>query len=211
MSLSPRPRVSASPRRTPDTSPRRHLLVSLSPCLLVCLTLLPLACVEDATDLQSARDQAASTLDQARARESTLSHQLSTLPANDPLRLKLQPQLDRLDQFITSIQQELPKLDAALQSAKTASQPPDPTLTQAVSAIPYGSLALALLGLTIGVGKHVQASNLLSKHQQSQKAFTQIVEALDSLLPSPPTPAQQATITAALASTTNPQSTTPKP
>ena len=189
------------PRRLP------HLLVSKSPCLLVCLTicLLPISCVEDSTDLQSARDQAASTLDQARARESQLSQQLSTLPANDPLRLKLQPQLDRLDQFISTLQQQIPKLDAAIKSSQSTPQPIDPTLQQSLSTIPYGSLAVALLGLTFGVIKHVQASNLLSKHQQSQQAFTQIVQALDSLLPKSPTPDQQATLTAALTTTSNPQ------
>ncbi len=191
----------ALPTRRP-LSPRRpfpHLPLTPSPSLplLLILPLLFAGCAQDATNLQSARDQSAITIAEARTRESQLSQQLSTLPSNDPLRQRLQPQLDKLDQFINQAQSQLPKLDAAIKAAQTPPQPLDPTLQQTLSAIPYGSIAVAILGLSFATLKHLQSANLLTQYQQSQKAFQQIVQALDSILPTP-TPDQQLKLNAAL-------------
>lgn len=171
------------------------LLVSLSPLLLVCPS-----CTEDALNLQSAHDQAAATLQEAQSDRDRIRRELTALPPDDPVRKALAPQLDRLDQLIAKTQAYLPLLEAAAQSMQ--SQPIDPALAQALAAVPYGSLALALLGITVGAAKHLQSARLLAQHQQSQKAFDQIVQALaapfPAATPTPPAPDQQAQLTAAL-------------
>jgi hypothetical protein len=89
----------------------------------------------------------------------------------------------------------VPLLDAAIKSAGTGQI--DPALQQAVAAIPYGSLALAVIALIFGIVKHIQAGTLSTRGQQTQKAFEQVVGALDAALPSP-TPDQQSKVDAVL-------------
>ena len=150
---------------------------------------------QDVAQLQQARDQTVAALQQAKADHDQIQQQLAALPANDPLRQRLQPQLDKLDQIIAKAQSYLPLVDAALKSAQSGQL--DPTLQQAASAIPYGSLALALVGIVFGVVKHLQAGNLVGQQQQTQKAFEQIVSAMDAALPAP-SPDQKAKVDAVL-------------
>jgi|SRR5579884_652416 len=150
---------------------------------------------QDVARLQTARDQAVATLQQAQAAETQVKQQLTTLPADDPVRKALEPQLAKLDQIITKAQSYLPLLDASIKSAQSGQL--DPSLQQAASMIPYGSLVLAFVGLVFGVVKHVQAGNLLDQHAQTQKAFQQVVAALDAAVPNP-TPEQQAKVEGAL-------------
>jgi hypothetical protein len=155
--------------------------------LLLLTSLLP-GCAQDAANLQAARDQAAATIHQAQTARDQIQQKLTTLPANDPLRAHLQPEIDRLDQIITKADSYLPLLDAAIRSAQ--SQPVDPTIQQAVSTIPYGTLAVALIGVIFGVVKHFQAGTLIDREQNTQKAFQQLVAAIDTALPAP-TPDQK--------------------
>jgi hypothetical protein len=69
----------------------------------------------------------------------------------------------------------------------------DPNLAAAVSAIPYGSLALGVAGLIWATMKHVQAGKVVDEHTQMQQAFKQVVGALDAALPEP-TAAQKTAI-----------------
>ena len=73
----------------------------------------------------------------------------------------------------------------------------DPGLQSAAATIPYGSLALAAIGIAWGIAKHVQAGKTLAEGQQVQAAFTQMVKALDVALPQP-TELQKAAIAGAL-------------
>jgi hypothetical protein len=140
-------------------------------------------CAQDAANLQSVRAQTASILQQAESTRDVLKQQLTTRPADDPLRQHLQPEIDQLDQIITRADSYLPLLDAAIRTAQ--SQPIDPQTQQAVSVIPYGSLALAVISIIFGIIKHVQAGNLIDQQQQVDKAFTQLVAAVDTALPVP--------------------------
>jgi hypothetical protein len=151
--------------------------------LLLPLTFSLTGCAQDAANLQEARAQTATVLQQAQSTRNQLQQQLTTRPADDPLRSHLQPEIDQLDQVITKADAYLPLLDAAIRSAQ--SQPIDPQIQQAVSVIPYGSLAVALIGIVFGVIKHVQANNLVDQQQQVQKAFDQLVTAIDTALPAP--------------------------
>ena len=151
---------------------------------------------QDLANLQQARDQTAAALQQAQADQQQIQHQLATRPANDPLRHQLEPQLQKLEDIITKAQAALPQLDAAIKSVRSG-QPVDPSVQQAVSAIPYGSLALAAASLIFGVVKHVQAGNLVDQQEQTQKAFEQVVAALDAAFPNP-TPEQQAKLSGVL-------------
>jgi cell division protein FtsB len=138
---------------------------------------------QDLQQLQQARAQTVSELDQAQATQTQLRQSLTTLPADDPIRKELEPKLDELDALIQRLQGYVPVLDGAIQSLSTSQV--DPTLQQAAAAIPYGSLVLAALSLAFGVVKHVQAGNLSDQEQQAQKAFAQIVAAMDAALPTP--------------------------
>ena len=146
---------------------------------------------QDLAQLQQARDQTAATLQQAQSAHDQIQQQLTTLPTTDPVRRQLQPLLDQLDQIITKAQTYLPLLDATIKSAQSGQI--DPSMQQAVSVIPYGSLALAFVGVVFGVIKHVQAGNLAGQHQQIQKAFQQVVTAMDAAIPAP-NPEQKAKV-----------------
>jgi len=177
-----------------------HSHLSLRPfrtaILLLTGALLLAGCTaQDLAQLQQAHDQAVTTLDQAQTAQKQITQQITTLPANDPVRQALQPKLDQLNQVIVQIQAYVPLLDAAIKSVGTGQI--DPTLQQAVSAIPYGSLALAVVALIFGIVKHIQAGTLSTQGQQAQKAFEQVVGALDAALPSP-TPDQQSKVDAVL-------------
>jgi hypothetical protein len=150
--------------------------------LLLLTTFLP-GCAQDAPNLQSARNQAAATIHDAQTARDQLQQKLTTLRADDPLRAHLQPEIDQLDQIITRADSYLPLLDAAIRSAQ--SQPIDPTVQQAVSTIPYGTLAVALIGVVFGVVRHLQANSLVDKEQNTQRAFEQLVAAVDTALPTP--------------------------
>jgi hypothetical protein len=54
-----------------------------------------------------------------------------------------------------------------------------------------------VVGLVFGIVKHVQNGNLVSKTADAEKAFEQIIGAMDAALPSP-TPDQQAKVNAVL-------------
>jgi hypothetical protein len=158
-------------------------------------TLLAGCGAQDLQHLQQARDQTVAALAQAQSAHDQIRQQLATLPADDPVRKRLEPQLARLDQIISKAQSFLPLLDAGIKSAQSGQL--DPSLQQAVSVIPYGSLALALVGVIFGIIKHVQAGNLVDQNDQAQKAFQQVVSALDALVPNP-TPEQQSKVEAVL-------------
>ena len=163
-----------------------------SPCvgLLIVGSLGLAGCgAKDLQDLQQASEQATTVITQASAARTQVQKQLTTLPADDPIRQRLEPQLAALDKIVTQAQSYLPAIDAALKSAQSGQI--DPSLQQAVAAIPYGSLALALVGVVFGAVKHVKAGTLVDQQQQTQKAFEQVVTALDAALPTP-TPDQQA-------------------
>lgn len=161
-------------------------------CAIVVFTISLCGCTaQDLSQLQQARDQTASVLTQAKTAQAQIQQQVAALPANDPVRQQLEPQLNKLDQIIAKAQAYLPVIDAAMKSASSGQI--DPSLQQAVSVIPYGSLALAFVSVAFGVIKHVQATNLVGQQQQTQKAFTQVVSAIDAVLPSP-TPEQQAKV-----------------
>ena len=163
--------------------------------LLLLATLLAGCAAQDLQHLQQARDQTAVALQQAQSAHDQIQQQLTTLPADDPIRKQLEPQLARLDQIITKAQSFLPLLDAGIKSAQSGQL--DPSLQQAVSVIPYGSLAVAAVGVVFGIIKHVQAGNLVNQNDQAQKAFQQVVSALDTIVPNP-TPEQQTKVDAVL-------------
>ena len=150
---------------------------------------------QDLQTLQQAHDQAVSTLGQAQAAEKQISQQVTTLPATDPVREALEPKLDQLDQIIKQIQSYVPVLNATIASAGTGQI--DPVVQQAAAAIPYGSLALAVIAVVFGVIKHVQAGTLSAEGQQTQKAFQQLVDAMHAAIPSP-SPEQQAKVDSVL-------------
>lgn len=150
---------------------------------------------EDVAKLSAARDETAAAVTAAKNAEGVIGAQIAALPATDPVRQALEPQITRLDAIISRGEQFLPVLDGAVKSAQSGQM--DPTLAATASAIPYGSLALAVVGLVWGVVKHVQAGNALGQQQTFQQAFEQVVDALDSAVPEP-TPAQQAAIAGAL-------------
>jgi high-affinity Fe2+/Pb2+ permease len=175
-----------------------HLFAKSVRCtaIIICASIFLVGCTaQDLQQLQQARTQAVATLDQAQTAQSQIQKQLTTLPASDPLRQQLEPKLEKLDALITQIQTYVPVLDGAIRSLGTGQ--PDPALQQAAAVIPYGSLALALIGVVFGVIKHVQAGNLSDQEAQTQKAFEQIVSALDAALPTP-TPEQKAAVDAVL-------------
>jgi hypothetical protein len=168
---------------------RTTLLLLLGAMLLTGCT------AQDLAQLQQAHDQAVATLGEAQTAQKQITQQITTLPANDPARQALQPRLDQLNQVIAQVQAYVPVLDAAIKSAGTGQI--DPTLQQAVAAIPYGSLALAVVALIFGIIKHIQAGTLSQQGQQTQKAFEQVVGAMDAALPAP-TPDQQSKVDAVL-------------
>ena len=150
---------------------------------------------QDIDKLQQARDQTVAVLQQASDAQAQIQQQLTTLPANDPLRQRLGPQLQKLDEIVSKAQAYVPVLDAAIKSAQGGQI--DPSLQQAVSVIPYGSLAVAVIGVIFGIIKHIQAGSLIDQQQQTQKAFEQVVSAMDAALPTP-SPEQQAKVAGVL-------------
>jgi hypothetical protein len=163
--------------------------------LLLSAFLLLGGCAADVQQLQQARDQAAATLSAAQIAAASVQQQLTTRPANDPARQTLQPELGQLQTIISQVQAYLPAINAAIQAAGSGQV--DPVVQQAAAVIPYGSLALAAISIVFAVVKHVQAGNLTQQQQQTQKAFEQIVTALDAALPAP-TPEQQAKVSGVL-------------
>jgi hypothetical protein len=165
--------------------------------LLCCVLLLSLTagCADDAATLAQAHATATTLVQEAQTTRATLAAKLSTMPASDPSRANVQSQLNQLDQIISTVQTALPKLDAA--AAATTQPAIDPAIVQAAGAIPYGSLAVAVVGLIFGIVKHIQNGNLVEKTADAEKAFEQVVGALDAALPSP-TPDQQAKVNAVL-------------
>lgn len=160
--------------------------------VIVASAFLPAGCASDLPQLQQARDAATATLAQARAVDASLRQQAATRPADDPLHA----QVDQLESVIAKVQAILPTINAAIASIN-AGGTVDPAVQQAAGAIPYGSIALAVASLVFALVKHVQAGNLASQQQQAQKAFEQVVAAMDAALPAP-TPEQQAKVQAVL-------------
>ena len=163
--------------------------------LLLCTCLLLGGCAGDTQQLQQAQTQANATLSAAQAAAAQIQQQLTTRPADDPARAQLQPELQQIEGIISQVQASLPAINAAIQSAGSGQV--DPAIQQAAAAIPYGSLVLAGLSLVLAVVKHIQAGNLSEAQQQTQKAFEQIVTALDAVIPNP-TAEQQSKVDAAL-------------
>ena len=162
------------------------------------LALLLAGCsAQDLATLQQSRDQTAAALADAQAAQARVQQSLATRPADDPVRQQVAPELTKLQTTIGQLQSVLPAIDAAMKSASANTAQLDPSVQQAVGAIPYGSLALAALALIFGTIKHVQAGNLSDQAGQAQKAFQQIVAALDAVLPNP-TADQQMKVEAAL-------------
>jgi hypothetical protein len=163
--------------------------------LLLSAFLLIGGCAGDAQQLQQAQTQANATLSAAQAAAAQIQQQLTTRPADDPARQQLQPELQQIEGIISQVQASLPAINAAIQAAGSGQA--DPAIQQAAAAIPYGSLVLAGISLVLAVVKHIQAGNLTQAQQQTQKAFEQIVTALDAVIPNP-TPEQQSKVDAAL-------------
>lgn len=159
-------------------------------CLLLSACTLP-GCTGDLQQLQQAQTQANATLSAAQAAAAQVQQQLTTQPADSPAQQELQ----QIQTIISQVQGYLPALSAAIQSASSGTT--DPAIQQAAAAIPYGSLALAAISLVVAVVKHIQAGNLSQQVQQTQKAFEQIVSAMDAVIPNP-TAEQQAQVNAAL-------------
>ena len=154
---------------------------SIGGCIL--LILLGGCAAQDAANLTAARTQVTTETANEQDMESALKSQIAALPATDPLRKTLEPQLAQLDALIARGQQYVPLADAAIQSVQEGQI--DPNLQAAASAIPYGSLTLAVIGLIWGIVKHVQTGNLVDEQGQMQLAFKQVVSALDAALPEP--------------------------
>lgn len=154
----------------------RLLLMALCGTMLGCAA-------QDLARLQTVRDQTTSAITQATQEETTLKQQLAALPANDSVRKTIEPELAKLDAMIARGQQYLPVIDGAISSAQAGQI--DPTLQTAVAAIPYGSLALGVVGVVWGLIKHLQAGKTAEEGQQVQSAFAQMVQALDAALPQP--------------------------
>jgi hypothetical protein len=163
-------------------------------CVVLFLSL-TVGCAGDISAIDQARSDANTLVKNEQTTRAGIVSKLSTMPSTDPARTNLQSQLDKLDQLIAATQASLPKLDAAAKDPAPA--PIDPAITQAAGAIPYGTLVVAVVGLVFGVVKHVQNGTLVDKQQEAEKAFEQIVGALDAALPSP-TPDQQARVNAVL-------------
>jgi len=170
----------------------KHTTIPILFGALLCLS----GCTaQDLATVQQARDQAATTIQQAQAAQTQIRQQLTTMPADDPVREQLQPLLDQLGQIITKAQAYLPALDASIKTLQNGQI--DPSVQQEVSVIPYGSLALAIISIIFGIVKHVQAGNMADNQQQIQKAFEQVVAAMDAVVPTP-TPEQQAKVDSVL-------------
>lgn len=150
--------------------------------MILCGTMLGCA-AQDVARLQAVRNQTSSAITQAALEESSLKQQLAALPANDPVRKAIEPELVKLDALIARGQQYLPVIDGAISSARAGQI--DPNLQTAVAAIPYGSLALGVVGIAWGLIKHLQAGKTAEEGQQVQSAFAQMVQALDAALPQP--------------------------
>ena len=174
-----------------------HSLIqrALPASLLLSAALLLAGCAGDLQQLQQARDQATVTLTAAQAAATQVQQQLTTRPATDPARQTLEPELTHLQTIIAQVQAYLPAINAAIQAASSGAV--DPAIQQAAAVIPYGSLALAVIGIVFAAIKHVQAGNLTQQQQQTQKAFEQVVTAMDAALPAP-TPEQQAKVSGVL-------------
>ncbi len=154
----------------------RLLLMTLCGTMLGCAA-------QDVARLQAVRDQTTSAISQATQEETSLKQQVAALPANDPVRKTIEPELAKLDALIARGQQYLPVIDGAINSAQAGQI--DPALQTAVAAIPYGSLALGVAGIIWGLIKHFQAGETAKEGQQVQSAFAQMVQALDAALPQP--------------------------
>lgn len=150
-----------------------------------------LGCAGDLQQLQQAQTQASATLAAAQAAAATVQQTLTTQPSDASAKQELQ----QIQTIISQVQSELPAVSAAIQSASSGAV--DPAIQQAAAAIPYGSLALAAISLIVAVVKHIQAGNLTQQVQAAQKAFQQIVTAMDAVVPNP-TAEQQSKVDAVL-------------
>ncbi len=149
----------------------------------------------DLAKLTAARTETVAAVASAKDSEAVLRSQIDALPVSDPVRKTLEPKLAELDSAIARGEQYLPVVDGAIQSAQSGQI--DPAVSAAVSAVPYGSLALAAIGLVWATVKHVQASSALEQHAKTQLALKQVVSALDAAVPEP-TPAQNGAIAGVL-------------
>lgn len=161
--------------------------------VLAAALLLP-SCTTDTAQLQQTRDAANATLAQAQAVDATLRQQATTRPADDPLHA----QVSKLETVIAQVQSLLPTINAAIAGLNSGAI--DPAVQQALGAVPYGSIALAVASLIFALFKHVQAGNLSVAQQQTQKAFEQVVAAINAPSSAPaPTPASSASAQPAVA------------
>lgn len=162
---------------------------------VLCVGFLGGCAAQDAASLTEAQSQAAALAQDAGAVRNQVQARLTTMPATDPQYTRLETELNQLDAIVAKAQAYAPLVSAAVQSQTT--QTIDPTLQQAIAALPYGSIALAVLSVVFALVKHVQAGQLVNQQQQTQKAFEQVVGALDAAMPEP-TADQQAKVAAVL-------------
>ena len=104
-------------------------------------------------------------------------------------------QVNQLDGVLKQAQSIVTVLGSTIATAAVVAQ--DPAMQALAAAIPYGSLAVGVLGVVAAVIKHAQAASATQQQQQTQKALTQVVGALDAALPNP-TPEQQSKIASVL-------------
>jgi len=107
----------------------------------------------------------------------SLRAEIATLSPDDPVRKATEAKLVKVNESLAAAQVKLGQLDGALAAADSAirslstGEPFDPKVTAAVKDIPYGNLALSVIGL---VGWGIREIKNAGKAKQAEAAIIEI-------------------------------------
>lgn len=125
-------------------------------------------------------DKAKATVQETRAvytaatqATTQMSAEIAKLPADDPVRKATEAKIADLNAKAASLEKYIATAEAAIQAAQTGELD---QLRDAAKDVPYGSLAVGVLGIIIGAWKTYQAS-------KAANAARQLATALDAVTP----------------------------
>ena len=117
--------------------------------------LMPLGCGPLASDLQKTRTVVVETRNATTQTAAQIRTDISSLPADDPVRMELERQLAKLDDLVEQADKTIERTDAALVALQTG----DTTaLREATRDVPYAGLVITLGTLAYAVYQQHQRS-----------------------------------------------------
>ena len=151
---------------------RRKILL---PTLLAAGLLVIGCTAEQLASLRGVRKEVADVRTATTQSIDELQIAIADLPPEDPVRVSLEGKVARLKENLAKADKWLPLADAMIKAAEDGDLS-DPGLRNAVGALPYGAIALAVIGFGTALLEN-------RKKRQMYDAGKQIVKSVEAVMP----------------------------